>query len=100
MKLESIDRLGVMPNSGEWTSVGRCDGLEMVTQIFDLVSMTQILGIATPVIPYQAPPLIVAMSISKVPNVVFFRICFWLALWVTLVGLPFNFLWWQLIGFT
>ena len=65
----------------------------------DAVSMTQILGISTPAIPYQAPPLIVAMSISKVPNAVFLRLCLWLALAVSLVGVPLTFLWWQLIGF-
>lgn len=63
------------------------------------VSMTQIIGIATPAIPYQAPPLIVAMSISKVPNAVFLRLCLWLALAVTVIGVPLNFVWWRLIGF-
>ncbi len=64
-----------------------------------VVSMTQIVGIATPLIPYQAPPLIVAMSISKVPNAVFMRLCLWLALAVTLVGVPLSYFWWRLIGF-
>ena len=65
----------------------------------EAVSMTQILGISTPVIPYQAPPLIVAMSISKVPNAVFLRLCLWLALAVTVIGVPMTYLWWQIIGF-
>lgn len=60
--------------------------------------MTQILGISTPAIPYQAPPLIVAMSISKVPNAVFLRLCGWLALAVTVVGMPLTFFWWQFLG--
>lgn len=63
------------------------------------VSMVQMIGIATPVLAYQAPPLIVAMSISKVPNAVFVRLCVWLALAVSLVGLPLTYLWWQVIGF-
>ena len=61
--------------------------------------MTQIIGISTPVIPYQAPPLIVAMSLSKVPNAVFLRLCLWLALAITVVGIPVTYFWWQLIGF-
>ncbi|MBT8416330.1 MAG: SLC13 family permease, partial [Silicimonas sp.] len=65
----------------------------------EAVSMTQILGISTPAIPYQAPPLIVAMSISKVPNAIFLRLCAWLALAVTVVGVPLTYLWWQAIGF-
>ncbi len=65
----------------------------------EVISMTQIIGISTPAIPYQAPPLIVAMSISKVPNVVYMRLCLWLALAVSVVGVPLMYFWWQLIGF-
>lgn len=65
----------------------------------EVVSMTQIVGISTPAIPYQAPPLIVAMSISQVPNAVFMRLCFWLAVAVTVIGVPITYFWWQLIGF-
>jgi hypothetical protein len=65
----------------------------------EVISMTQIIGIATPLIPYQAPPLIVAMSLSKVPNAVFFRLCLWVALAVTVLGIPLTYFWWQLIGF-
>ena len=65
----------------------------------EAISMTQIIGISTPVIPYQAPPLIVAMSLSKVPNAVFLRLCLWLALAITVVGIPVTYFWWQLIGF-
>ena len=64
----------------------------------EAISMIQIIGISTPLIPYQAPPLIVAMSLSKVPVSVFFRICLWLGFAVTLVGLPVTFLWWRAIG--
>ncbi|MEP3638189.1 MAG: SLC13 family permease [Paracoccaceae bacterium] len=65
----------------------------------EAISMVQILGISTPLIPYQAPPLIVAMSISKVPNIVFLRLCFWLAVFVTIIGIPATYLWWHVIGF-
>ena len=65
----------------------------------EVVSMTQIIGISTPAIPYQAPPLIVAMSLSKVPTAVFLRLCIWLTVAVTLIGVPLTYFWWQLIGF-
>lgn len=65
----------------------------------EVVSMTQMIGISTPAIPYQAPPLIVAMSLTKIPTVVFLRACLWLALAVTLLGVPLTYFWWQLIGF-
>lgn len=63
------------------------------------ISMVQMIGISTPVLAYQAPPLIVAMSISGVRNAVFVRLCAWLALAVCLIGLPATYLWWQVIGF-
>lgn len=75
-------------------SLSQATGLSL-----EVVSMTQIIGISTPAIPYQAPPLIVAMSISKVPNAVYLRLCLWLTLAVTIVGIPLTYLWWQLIGF-
>ena len=39
------------------------------------------------------------MSISKVPNTVFLRLCLWLALWVAVIGVPVTYGWWRLIGF-
>ncbi len=75
-------------------SMSQATGLSL-----EAISMTQMLGISSTAIPYQAPPLIVAMSISKVPTVVFLRICFWLAAAVTIVGVPLTYFWWQLIGF-
>ena len=65
----------------------------------EVVSMTQIIGISTPLIPYQAPPLIVAMSISKLPNVVLLRLCLYLGLAVSVLGIPLTYFWWQIIGF-
>lgn len=65
----------------------------------EAVSMAQILGISTPLLPFQAPPLIVAMSLTKVPNAVFLRVCLWLGLAVTVVGVPMTFMWWRIIGF-
>ena len=64
----------------------------------EAVFMVQIIGIATPVIPYQAPPLVVAMSMSAVPNAVFTRLCAALALAVALVGIPLTYAWWRLVG--
>ncbi|MEM6634635.1 MAG: SLC13 family permease [Pseudomonadota bacterium] len=65
----------------------------------EAVSMTQIIGISTPLIPYQAPPLIVAMSLSGLSNGVFMRICLWLAVAVTLLGIPLSYAWWWMTGF-
>ena len=59
--------------------------------------MTQIIGISTPAFPYQAPPLIVAMSLSKVPNLVFLKVCMLLSLAVIIIGLPITYVWWGII---
>ncbi|MEP3276634.1 MAG: SLC13 family permease [Stappiaceae bacterium] len=64
----------------------------------EVVSMIQIIGIATPLLPYQAPPLIVAMSLSNIPSALLTRLCLFMALAVTAIGVPLTYLWWQLMG--
>lgn len=62
------------------------------------VSMAQIIGISTPLLPFQAPPLIVAMALAPIPAATLTRLCIALAVGVALLGLPITWLWWQLIG--
>jgi len=62
------------------------------------VAMVQVIGISTPLIPYQAPPLIVAMSLAYMPVSTLTRICIALAIGVAVLGLPLTYLWWQVIG--
>ena len=62
------------------------------------VSMAQIIGISTPLLPFQAPPLIVAMALAPIPAAALTRVCIALALGVALIGLPVTWLWWELIG--
>lgn len=62
------------------------------------VSMAQIIGISTPLLPFQAPPLIVAMALAPIPAAALTRVCVALAVGVALFGLPLTWLWWQLIG--
>ncbi|MBF9037384.1 hypothetical protein LSUCC0246_02520 [Rhodobacterales bacterium LSUCC0246] len=73
-------------------NLSEATGLSMNTTL-----MTQIIGISTPAIPYQAPPLIIAMSLSKVPNLVFLKICMLLSLVVMMFGLPITYAWWSII---
>lgn len=62
------------------------------------VSMAQIIGIGTPLLPFQAPPLIVAMAMAPIPAAALTRVCLILAAGTLLVGLPLTWLWWQAIG--
>ncbi|MGI9436919.1 MAG: SLC13 family permease [Geminicoccaceae bacterium] len=62
------------------------------------VSMAQIIGIATPLFPFQAPPLIVAMAMAPIPAAALTRVCLILAVGTFLLGLPLTWLWWQAIG--
>ena len=62
------------------------------------VAMVQIIGISTPLIPYQAPPFIIAMSLAYIPISTLTRVCIYLAIGVALLGLPLTYLWWRAIG--
>jgi len=62
------------------------------------VSMAQIIGIATPLLPFQAPPLILAMAMAPMPAAALTRVCLALAAGTFLIGLPITWLWWQAIG--
>lgn len=62
------------------------------------VAMAQIIGIATPILPYQAPPLLVAMALAHIPVTTLTRVCVILAIGLTVIGIPLTFLWWTLIG--
>ncbi|MEP4292233.1 MAG: hypothetical protein ABJ358_09985, partial [Rhizobiaceae bacterium] len=62
------------------------------------VAMAQIVGIATPLLPYQAPPLLVAMALAHIPVTTLTRVCLVLAVGVAAIGIPLTWAWWRLIG--
>lgn len=62
------------------------------------VLMTQVIGYSTPFLPYQAPPLVIAMALGKVPARDGIRVCTLLALVTYLVLVPINYLWFVLTG--
>nr|WP_319393679.1 SLC13 family permease [uncultured Desulfobacter sp.] len=62
------------------------------------VLMMQVVGFSTLILPYQSPPLVVAMQISGEPlGRVLKAILAVLVLTLTVL-IPVNYLWWQLIG--
>lgn len=62
------------------------------------VSMAQVIGLATPILPHQAPPLIIAIGLAQIPVMALVRVCAIVALVTAAVGMPLTYLWWQALG--
>lgn len=62
------------------------------------VLMTQVLGYATPLLPYQASPLVVAMGMGGVPVRDGIRLCLALAAITFVVLMPLDYAWFRLLG--
>ncbi|HIJ38679.1 MAG TPA: SLC13 family permease [Rhodospirillaceae bacterium] len=68
-------------------------GLPLMT-----VLHSQVLGFSNPLLPYESPPLVVAMALSGEGIGPAQRLCLILGLITILVLLPLDFLWWRLLG--
>lgn len=64
----------------------------------ETVAMAQMIGISSPILPYQAPPLIVAMALAHIPVGPLIRLCAILALAVAVIGVPVTYAWWVYLG--
>ncbi|QLR45311.1 anion permease [Enterobacter sp. RHBSTW-00994] len=62
------------------------------------VIMIQVLGYSTPLLPYQASPIVVAMGLGKVPARAGMLLCLALAVATYLVLLPLDYVWFSLLG--
>ena len=62
------------------------------------VIMIQVLGYSTPLLPYQAPPIVVAMALGKVPARAGMLLCLALAAVSYLLLLPLDYVWYQALG--
>nr|WP_318384495.1 SLC13 family permease [uncultured Enterobacter sp.] len=62
------------------------------------VIMIQVLGYSTPLLPYQASPIVVAMGLGKVPAKAGMQLCLALAMATYLVLLPLDYLWFSVLG--
>jgi len=67
-------------------------GLPLLT-----VLMVQVIGYATPVLPYQASPIVVAMGMGRVPARDGLRLCLALALVTFVVLVPLDYGWFVLL---
>lgn len=62
------------------------------------VIMIQVLGYSTPLLPYQASPIVVAMALGKVPARAGMLLCLALAIATYLVLLPLDYAWFSILG--
>ncbi|EBD3739361.1 citrate transporter [Salmonella enterica] len=62
------------------------------------VIMIQVLGYSTPILPYQASPIVVAMVLGKVPAKAGMLLCLALAAVTYLVLLPLDYAWFRVLG--
>ena len=64
----------------------------------EAVGMAQVFGYATPLMPYQVPPLMVAIAMSGIPMAAAVRVLLTLALVTTPVTLLAGHMWWSWLG--
>lgn len=62
------------------------------------VIMIQVLGYSTPLLPYQASPIVVAMALGKVPARAGMLLCLALAVVTYLILLPLDYAWFSVLG--
>ncbi|MFC0229433.1 SLC13 family permease [Serratia aquatilis] len=62
------------------------------------VLMTQVIGYATPLLPYQASPIVVAMGMGKVPPREGLKLCLLVAVLTFGLLVPLDYLWFRLLG--
>lgn len=64
----------------------------------EAVMMTQVLGFSTVLLPYQSPPLMLAVALAGERLAPAARLAVVLAVLTLLVLLPVNYWWWQVLG--
>jgi len=74
--------------------LAEASGLPLLT-----VLMTQVLGFSTVVLPYQAPPIVVALQIAHVRLRVAARVSLAVFAGTVAILLPLTYLWWRLLGY-
>ncbi|AFJ48901.1 SLC13 family permease [Shimwellia blattae] len=62
------------------------------------VILIQVIGYSTPLLPYQASPIVVAMALGRVPARAGMTLCFALAAITWVIVLPLEYGWYRLLG--
>ncbi|MEP3245982.1 MAG: hypothetical protein ABJN40_04195 [Sneathiella sp.] len=73
--------------------VAELTGLPLTT-----ILMTQVLAFCNVFLPYQAPPLIIAMQLGKIPFAALAKLCLALFALSIIVLMPLDLIWWQFLG--
>lgn len=60
--------------------------------------MTQVIGFSTVLLPYQAPPLVVAIQSGGLPAKEVVRMCLITAAITIILLWPLDYLWWKALG--
>ena len=58
----------------------------------------QVLGFSNPVLPYESPPLVVAMALGGVGIASAQKLCVWISLATMVLLWPLDLLWWRILG--
>lgn len=74
-------------------SLSQTTGLPLAT-----VLMSQVLAFSNVILPYQSPPLLVAIQLGKIDLRAATRLCLALAAVTLLILTPLDLLWWHLLG--
>ncbi|CAM3708651.1 anion transporter [Kerstersia gyiorum] len=74
-------------------SMAEASGLPLLT-----ILMVQVIGYATPLLPYQASPIVVAMGMAHVKTWDGIRLCLALAAVTFLILVPLDYGWFKLLG--
>lgn len=62
------------------------------------IAMIHNIGYSTTALPFQSPPLLIAIALAQIPVGLLTRVCLWTTLIVTLIGVPVTWVWWQWLG--
>ena len=71
---------------------------EAATLPVETVLMLTVVGYTTVILPYQTPPLVIAMQLGGVPMGKGNKLCLYLLAVTVLVLVPLDYLWWRLLG--
>lgn len=75
-------------------TIAAATGLPLMT-----VAMIQVLGYSSVILPYQAPPLVVAVQLGGITMAAMTRAVLALLVVTIVVLLPLDFLWWRALGY-
>jgi di/tricarboxylate transporter len=62
------------------------------------ITMIHNIGYSTTALPFQSPPLLIAIALAQIPVGLLTRICLWTTGIVTLLGVPITYVWWVWLG--